>query len=143
MKLQIVKNDDESIDGFVSLKVGEDFKSTVSKIIDNSCTEILLLDILDSMDYDTSYEFLSHIIQKVRLNGSLLLRGVSSIVLASSMLNGQIETKQASNVIANINSIHDQRDIITMLEANDFVVDIVRLSGVTYELKATRRINVS
>lgn len=143
MKLQIINNENESIEGFVSLKISENFKTTLSQIIDNSCTEILLLDILDTMDYEKSYEFLSQMIHKIRLNGSLILRGVSSIVLANSILNEKIDTKQASNIIANIQSFHDQRDIITLLEANDFIIDTIRLSGVNYELKATRRTNVS
>jgi len=142
MKLQIINNENESIEGFISLKISENFQNTLSQIVDNSCAEILLLDILDTMDYDKSYEFLSQMIRKVRLNGSLILKGISSIVLASSIMNEKIDTKQASNMIANIRSVHDQRDIITMLEANDFIIDVVRISGVTYELKATRYKNV-
>jgi hypothetical protein len=143
MKLQIVNNDDESIEGFVSLKVGDDFKTALTQLIDNSCTEVLLLDILDTMEYGQSFEFLSGILRKVRSNGSIILRGVSSIAFSHSLLNGPIDSKQASGIIANIRSIHDQRDVINLLESNHFIIDTVRLNGVTYELKATRQTNVS
>jgi hypothetical protein len=143
MKLQIVNNDDESIEGFISLKVGEDFKTTLSQLVDNSCTEVLLLDILDTMEYEQSFEFLSGIFRKVRSSGSIILRGVSSLSFSHSLLNGPIDSKQASGIIGNIKSIHDQRDVINLLESNNFTVDTVRLSGVVYELKATRQTNVS
>jgi hypothetical protein len=143
MKLQIVNNDDESIDGFISLKIGEDFKTTLSQLIDNSCTEVLLLDILDTMEYEQSFEFLVSVLKKIRSNGSILLRGVSSLAFSHSLLNGPIDSKQASGIIGNIKSIHDQRDVINLLESNNFTVDTVRLNGVVYELKATRQTNVS
>jgi hypothetical protein len=143
MKLQIVNNDDESIEGFISLKVSKDFKTTLSQLVDSSCTEVLLLDILDTMEYEQSFEFLFYVLKKIRLNGSIVLRGISSIAFAHSLLNGPIDSKRASGIIDNIHSIHDQRDVINLLESNDFIVDTVRLNGVEYELKATRRTNVS
>jgi len=143
MKLQIVNNDDESIEGFISLKVGEDFKTTLSQLVDNSCTEVLLLDILDTMEYEQSFEFLVSILKKIRSSGSIILRGVSSLSFSHSLLNGPIDSKQASGIIGNIKSIHDQRDVINLLESNNFTVDTVRLNGVVYELKATRQTNVS
>jgi hypothetical protein len=143
MKLQIVRNDNESIDGFVSLKVNEDFKTTLSQVIDHSCKEVLMLDILDTMEYDQSFELLVGVLQKIRLNGSITLRGISSISFAHSLLSGPIDSKQASGIISNIHSIHDQRDVINLLESNNFTIDTVRLSGVAYELKATRQTNVS
>ena len=143
MKLQIVKNDDESIDGFISLKLGEDFKTTLSQLVDHSCTEVLLLDILDAMEYDQSFEFLAIVLQKIRLNGSIILRGVSSLVFANSLLNGIIDSKQASGIISNIHSIHDQRDVINLLESKNFTIDTVKLNGISYEVKATRQTNVS
>lgn len=143
MKLQIVNNDDESIEGFISLKIGEDFKTTLSQLVDNSCTEVLLLDILDTMEYEQSFEFLVNILKKIRSNGSIILRGVSSLSFSHSLLNGPIDSKQASGIIGNIRSIHDQRDVTNLLESNNFTVDTVRLSGVVYELKATRQMNAS
>lgn len=143
MKLQIVNNDDESIEGFISLKIGEDFKTTLSQLVDNSCTEVLLLDILDTMEYEQSFEFLVSVLKKIRSNGSIILRGVSSLSFAHSLLNGPIDSKQASGIIGNIRSIHDQRDVTNLLESNNFTVDTLRLSGVVYELKATRQTNAS
>lgn len=143
MKLQIVNNDDESIEGFVSFKVGDDFKTALSQLIDNSCTEVLLLDMLDTMEYDQSFEFLTGVLKKIRSNGSIILRGVSSLSFSHSLLNGPIDSKQASGIISNIRSIHDQRDVINLLESNNFTIDTVRLNGVVYELKATRQTNAS
>jgi len=143
MKLQIVNSDDQSIEGFISLKVGEDFKTTLSQIVDNSCTEVLLLDILDTIEYEKSFEFLKIVLQKIRLNGSITLRGVSSLAFAHSLLNGPIDSKQASGIISNIDSIHDQRDVINLLESKNFTIDTVRLNGISYELKATRQTNAS
>lgn len=143
MKLQIVNNDDESIEGFISLKIGEDFKTTLSQLVDNSCTEVLLLDILDTIEYEQSFEFLVSVLKKIRSNGSIILRGVSSLAFSHSLLNGPIDSKQASGIISNIRSIRDQRDIINLLESNSFTVDTVRLSGIVYELKATRQTNAS
>jgi len=143
MKLQIVNSDDQSIEGFISLKVGEDFKTTLSQIVDNSCTEVLLLDILDTIEYEKSFEFLKIVLQKIRLNGSITLRGVSSLAFAHSLLNGPIDSKQASGIISNIHSIHDQRDVINLLESKNFTIDTVRLNGISYELKATRQTNAS
>ena len=143
MKLQIINNDDESIEGFISLKIGEDFKTTLSQLVDNSCTEVLLLDILDTMEYEKSFAFLADVLKKIRSNGSIILRGVSSLAFSHSLLNGPIDSKQASGIIANINSIHDQKDVINLLESHNFTIDTVRLNGISYELKATRQTNVS
>lgn len=143
MKLQIVNNDNESIEGFVSLKVGENFKNTLSQLVDNSCTEVLLLDILDTMEYESSLEFLLNVIHKIRLQGSIMLRGISSLAFSHSLLNGPLDSKKASEIIANIKSIHDQRDVINLLESNNFIIDTVRLAGVSYEVQATRHNNAS
>jgi len=143
MKLQIVNSDDQSIEGFISLKVSEDFKTTLSQIVDNSCTEVLLLDILDTIEYEKSFEFLKIVLQKIRSNGSILLRGISSLAFAHSLLNGPIDSKHASGIISNIHSIHDQRDVINLLESKNFTIDTVRLNGISYELKATRQTNAS
>jgi hypothetical protein len=139
MKLQIVHNDNESIEGFISLKISDNPKSDLSQIVNHSCTDILVLDIIDSFEYNQSFEFLSEVLSKIRLNGSLLLRGVSSLAFSHALLNGSIDSNKASNIISEIKSIHDQRDITTLLESNDFRIDTMRLNGVSYELKATRQ----
>jgi hypothetical protein len=36
MKLQIINNENESIEGFVSLKISENFQTTLSQIVNNS-----------------------------------------------------------------------------------------------------------
>lgn len=143
MKLQIIKNDDDSIEGFISIKVSENPETELSKIISNSCTEMLVLDIIDYFDYDKSISFLADLLSKIRLNGSILLRGISSVAFSHALFNGSLDCKKASDIIANIKSVHDQRDIIGYLEANNFSIDTVRLMGASYEIKATRHTNVS
>lgn len=138
MKLQIVHDDNESIEGYISLTLSENSKSDLSKIVNNSCTEILLLDIIDSFEYDKSLEFLLDVLTKIRLNGSIILRGISSLAFSHALLNGSIDSNKASNIISNIKSIHDQRDVTELLEKNNFRIDTIRLNGVSYELKATR-----
>lgn len=138
MKIQIIKNDGESIDGFITLKLGNDTKLELSKIINNSCTEILLLDIIDLFEYNKSIELISDIVSKIRLNGSLILRGISSIAFSHSLLNGIIDSNRASEIISKIQSIHDHRDITSLLESHHFTIDTISLNGLSYELKATR-----
>lgn len=142
MKLQIIKNDDDAIEGFVSIKVSENPETDLSKVINNSCTEMLVLDVIDYFDYDKSISFLADVLSKIRLNGSILLKGVSSVAFSHAVFNGSLDCKQASDIIANIKSIHDQRDIIGYLEANKFTIDTVRTTGACYEIKATRHTNV-
>lgn len=138
MKLQIVHDDNESIEGYIALTISENSKSDLSQVVNNSCTEILLLDIIDSFAYDKSFEFLFDVLTKIRLNGSIILRGISSLAFSHALLNGSIDNSKASNIISEIKSIHDQRDITELLEKNNFRIDTIRLNGVSYELKATR-----
>lgn len=143
MKIQIVNDDKESIDGFITLKIGENPSSDLSKIIDNSCTELLALDVIDTISFDNALEFLSSLLRKIRLNGTIILKGVSSLTFSHALLNSSIDCEYASNIISNIKSIHDHRDIISLLETNNFTIDTVHLGGVSYEIKATRHTNVS
>jgi hypothetical protein len=142
MKIQIVNDEAESIDGFIALKISDNPSSDLLKIIDNSCMELLAIDIIDSINFDKSLEFLSDLLGKIRLNGTIILKGVSSLAFSHALLNGSINCEYASDVISNIKSIHDHRDIINLLETNNFTVDTIYLGGVSYEIKATRHTNV-
>ena len=143
MKIQIVNNDNESIDGFIALKISDNIKQDLGKIVDNSCTELLVLDVINSFKYNESIEFLLTLLKKVRINGNILLKGVSSLSLSNAILNELINSEEGSSVIENIKSIHDHRDIVNLLEANNFTVNTIMLGGVSYELGATRSKNVS
>lgn len=140
MKLQIVTDDNQHISGFEQINVVNGECKEMDDVINHSCTEILAIDCLEKFPYDKSVAFFGQLLQKVRLGGSIIFRGLNLISIGQQTMSGLLDAEGFSKLIANCHCIHDPRNIVNVLERENFVVT-TNLRGVHYEIKATRKLS--
>ncbi|NBO99200.1 MAG: hypothetical protein EBU90_03610 [Proteobacteria bacterium] len=136
MKIQVVRSSEQEISGFLPLTLD---KKDLSNVIHNSCTEVLVLNTLNYLEFDEALTFLQALLKRIRLNGTITLTGVHLMSLVQNVSNEIIDSKIFSSIIADIKCVIDTRIIVQILESNNFVIDhLVMTDGNFYELKATR-----
>lgn len=137
MKLQIINNISDQLNGFTSITIAN--RQDIKNIVHNSCTQVFAARVLDTLEYKDALEFLSELLQRVRLSGSIILSGLDLISLGQNIANELIDSESASNAISNVKSITDTRIITKLLESNGFVLEyLLLLDQNYYEIKATR-----
>jgi hypothetical protein len=137
MKLQIINNNNEEISGFISIPISN--RQDISKIVHNSCTEIIAFNVMDKLPYNDAIEFLISLLSRVRLGGTITIGGINFISLAQNIVSGDITSEETSELISNTKSVIDTRIINKILESNKFVVDhLLLLDKYYYELRASR-----
>ena len=136
MKIQIVKPGEQEISGYLPLTLD---KKDITNVINNSCTEILVLNSLNYLSFDDAIGFFQALLKKIRLNGKITITGVHLMALAQNVANEIIDSKICSDIIANVKCIIDTRIIVQILESNNCTLDyLVITEGNFFELKATR-----
>jgi hypothetical protein len=137
MKLQIIKNINDQLNGFTSITISQ--KDEIKNIIHSSCTEVFANRVLDELTYQEAIQFLVELMQRVRLGGNIILSGIDLISLGQNITNELIDSQSVSYIINNAKSIIDTRIITNLLESNGFVLEYLMLLDQNYyELKANR-----
>jgi hypothetical protein len=138
MRLLITADKDSSIDGFEKLLVEKDNYKDIEKVIDSSCTMIVLESAADCLPYEQAVDLVSGSFRKVRINGSLIIRGVSFDLLCSVYKSNEINIEIVNKELFKYKSAQDHKNIIYVLEHNNFTIDTVTFDGLLYEIKAIR-----
>lgn len=137
MKLQIVKNINDQLNGFTCIPISQ--KDEIKSIIHSSCTEVFANRVLDELEYQEVMQFLVELIQRVRLGGSIILSSIDLISLGQNITNELIDSELTSSIIKSAKSIIDTRIVTNLLESNGFVIEYLMLLDQNYyELKANR-----
>ena len=137
MKLQILKNIQDCIDGYNPVLI--DNGAFNVDLPDNSVESILMIETIDSIGANQIDESLQKIRKLIRLNGSLKISGIDLFCLSRDFLNGTIDTKTYNDIIFSRSGIYDSVTIINKLKALGLSVDQSLIKGSVYEIHAFRR----
>ncbi len=138
MKLQLIRDQSEAIEGFKSVLATSFMPPSVDDVIDNSCELIIMSDVLDMYPQETRNSALVSVVKKLRLNGELSLSGVEARALSKMYANNLISTEGMCSIFSATNSLLELDQAISILEQCQLEVETSKVNGYKYELKARR-----
>lgn len=138
MKIQIIKDESESIEGISNIVIKDDKVEELSSVVSNSCTLVLLDKSLDYLSYDSAVSCLAECLSKVRLGGEIIINGFCINNSHSMYASNQVDVHTLNMSIFAIKSFQNHENIIYTLEKHGFVVESVLKHGMYYEIKAQR-----
>jgi len=138
MKVQLINNESEAISGFETILVKDNECKDIDQVIDNSCSDFLSIGTLDHLRYDNSVKLFGKILRKIRLGGTLTIRGLSLLSVGQQIVSESLEAQDFSNMINGVSSIHDPRNMVVALEEQNFITTL-SVRGAQYEIKAIRQ----
>ena len=137
MKIQILRENQQAIENYTKIIVGDN-QIDLSSISDNESSFILANDILDSFSVVNIDQLIKSIIKKLRINGSVVIGGTEMRLFCKNVLNGSINTGQASNIISLTQSMSTINDIVDLIKSSGLNIESTLIRGVHYEVKAKR-----
>lgn len=137
MIIQILGHEEDAI-GNIDYVVVKDGEANLSEIVASSCTHILVNGGLDAIEFSKEKQTLLDIASKVRMGGTLQIKGVCLDTLCVSFMNNGVSAESYNQVIRNIISIHRTSDIIRTLSEVGIVLDTLSYNTIFYELKFSR-----
>lgn len=140
MKLQIIRDQSEAIEGYKSVLATNFMPPNVDDIIDNSCEFISVGDSLDLYDNETRNNILFSMLKKLRLNGELFLSGTEPRALSKMYINNMVGTESLSAVMKSTSSVVEIEQAISILEQVGLSVETSSINGYKYEIRS-RRVN--
>lgn len=139
MKLQIIRKEQQSIEGFELITIDEPNKLDLSHIINNSCELILAPDLVDSFHQSTIDQLCESLVLKTRLNGEIVLGGTDIRFFAKNIYNGTLSYKDACGIVCNIYSMSTSDMIIEAFRKLNVNLVSVIMDGLHYEVKGVRK----
>lgn len=136
MKLQVITNNQKPIEGYKTAVVGDKFD--VSDVVANSCEFIMSPDACDAFHLQDFEQFISTLVGKLRLGGSIVLGGTDIRAFCKSVSLGIIPLQDASAMVANVRSMTSPDVVIQLLNKFGLKVETVNIDGLHYEVKAGR-----
>ncbi|NDG28569.1 hypothetical protein EB118_00500 [bacterium] len=137
MKLNIALTEDRFISGYSNVLL-EKLPSEHQSIINNSCTEILVANILDLIDEKNIDGFINLLISKLRLGGTLFISCINLDIVARNIVNGTLSEQEFNQMIQNIKSIHSRKYMFDLLSGKNLKIQSSTTKGNIYEIIATR-----
>ena len=138
MKVHVVTKNEEHIGGYERVEVANG-KLELERFSDNECMHILASDALDELSYENVKKFLASARQKLRMEGSVVVGGVDMRLLARHIINGSISTEDANQTLFNKKSCSDVSLVSDMLAELGLIIMSTRISGIHYEIEASRK----
>lgn len=138
MKLQIVNNGQEKIGGYETATIEKPNDIDLNNIVTNSCESILASDVVDMFHPNNIKPLCQVLVQKLRLNGELVLGGTEVRLFAKNLINGLLTPTEASNMVTNIYSMSCVDTVKETLESLGLSISSIHMDGVHYEIKAVR-----
>lgn len=140
MKLQIIKDQSEAIQGYKSVLATSFMPPSVDDVIDNSCEFVSVGDTLDLYPNETRMTLLASMLKKLRLNGEFYLSGTEPRALSKMYINNLVGTETISSVMSSTNSVLEIDQAISLVEQTGLSVETSNINGYKYEIRA-RRVN--
>jgi hypothetical protein len=138
MKLQIIEDESQKIDGFETVIVNQQNSSlNLDHIPNNSCELIISKNTLDSTP--SSQESLVKICSKLRSGGSIVVSGVELRCFFKDVINGIIKEEDASLLIGKNLSLSTIGSVKDLLRSLNLFIKSSTINGVVYEVTAERR----
>lgn len=136
MKIYVTK-DDSNIENFTNIKL-QNLSQDMPDIVNNSCTDIILNDVIDFVPYNDIGKFLKLIISKLRTNGNIMITGTELGLVSRLVVNGDISPEQYSSHMAGRLSSNFMYVVVDALSKLGLTVQLANTKGMLYEVVATR-----
>lgn len=135
MKLQIIEDESQKIEGFETIMTSQNLN--LDNVPDNSCEIIVAKQALDSTV--SAQESLGKICSKVRLGGSVVISGTELRCFFKNVINGMIDENSASVLVGKSLSLSSVDSVKNGLRSLGFFVKSSTINGVSYEITAERK----
>ena len=139
MKIHVVNEGDEHIQGYEKVEVSNG-QVQLGKYADNECEFIMASDCLDLLDYNSAKDFMLQARQKLRLGGTLLVGGADLRMLARSVVMEAVSIEEANQLIFSKRSLIDTTTVAKLVTDLGLSILSTRISGLHYEIEASRQI---
>ena len=137
MKIHILKSDQKEIENYKRITVSDD-QINLSEISDNECSFILANDVLDSFSVENIGSLITSIIKKLRIKGAVVIGGTDIRLFSNNVINGTISGENAAKIIGSLRSMTTLNDTQNIIKSLGLNIDSTQISGIHYEIKATR-----
>lgn len=142
MKLQLVKDDSNTIDGFKTISYTDPNKiNEINDIVNNSCEYILANTVLDDFEIEESPKIVFALVSKLRIGGNIVLLGHDINVLAKALLNNDIGSNEMSAYLKDKRSISTALNTVTLLRDHGLEIVSVKYNSYLYEIFAKRAVS--
>jgi hypothetical protein len=138
MKINIALTENKFITGYTNILL-QNLPNESQSIVNNSCNEILAMNIIDYVDDDNVIQLLGLLVSKLRLGGKFSISGINLDIVVRNLLNKTLSEKDFNQMIKNIRSIRSRKSIVDILKAANLKVDIAITKGNIYEITSTRQ----
>lgn len=140
MKIHVTENIDQALEGYAIIPILYG-KVDVGAIPNNAATSIIAIDAMDSVPTKFFDEFIKNIIQKMRINGELILGGTDLAIISRDVVNRKISCDDYNELIFSKRGIYNSDHVIDVLRSAGLSIETVILNGYNYEIKVTRKQN--
>jgi len=136
MKIYVTK-DDSKIENFTNIKL-QNLAQDMPDIVNNSCEDIVLNDVIDFIPYSDVGKFLKLVISKLRTKGKIMITGTELGLISRNVVNGSISPEQYSSHMAGRLSSNFMYVIVDALSKLGLTTQVATTKGILYEIVATR-----
>jgi hypothetical protein len=140
MKIHITENIENIIEGYGMAPIIYG-KVDLNKYPDNSLTEIIAIDALDSIPENLFNDFLKQVVNKMRIGCIAIFGGVELGLVVRNVINGKIDSAEFNHLVFNKKSIHSCADVVKLLQFLNLNIDNVNIRGSNYEIAFSRPAN--
>jgi hypothetical protein len=137
MKIHITENVEKMIEGYSMFPIVYG-KVDLGGLPDNSLTEIIAIDAIDSIPSNLLPQFMESIVKKMRMGCSFILGGLELGLLSRNITNGKLSSFNFNDIMSTKKSVHSSKDIVDLLKSHNINIDNVNIIGTNYEITASR-----
>jgi len=137
MNIYITKDDSKKIENFTNIKL-QTFQKEVNEIINNSCENIVVDDIIDFVSHESIPILISALVQKLRTGGKIFITGIELGVLCRHTVSEIVSEQDYSSVISPRASLSCVDSIVNLLKDKKLNIETSTIKGLRYEITATR-----
>ena len=137
MKLQIIEDESQKIEGFETVIVDQNLN--LDNIPNNSCEIIIAKGALDRNK--DAQESLVNICSKLRSGGLVIVSGVELRCFFKNVINGILDEASASAMVGRSMSLSSIDSVKSILRSLGLFVKSSTINGVSYEVTAERQLS--
>lgn len=142
MKLQLIRDDNNVIDGFKTISYSDPNKiNELNDIVSNSCEYILANTVLDDFEIEESPKIVFALVSKLRIGGSIVLLGHDINILAKALINNEIGPNEMSAYVKDKRSVSTALNTVSLLRDHGLEIVSVKYNSYLYEIFAKRAIS--
>lgn len=138
MKLNICYDDKGHIANYTNVDISDNGLN-INHIVNNSCDEIIVSDTLDYIPYENINKTLFDIVQKIRLNGRLIITGTDIRCICRLTSADTISVEQFSSIIRDVKSMNTEINIKHLLASVGLKIESNLINHHKYEIIAVRK----